>query len=163
MIVISSAISMRHTQFLSFGFSKNVAPRLLNSYIFSVKMLKILRKAQIFCTIRTTFTNVYLTITDGCGEVKLSFSAGQLGFIKRKTRKKFSVFEKMIENLVLKLKFNTILKVNRLSFVNVPKFMIYQIVAEFTNRGVSVDKIWFYTKTSHSNFNKFKFKKLRRI
>lgn len=140
-VIAGNVISTRGMNFLLFGFNKNIFFMFFNSYTFSVKMLKILRKSQILCTIKATPTNVYLTVINGCGEVKLSYSAGQVGFTKRKTRRKFSVFEKMIESLVLKLGRNSAFKIDRLSFFNIPKFIIYKVIAEFVSREVTVSKI----------------------
>jgi hypothetical protein len=120
---------------------KTVVLQILNSQILFTKMLKIFRKAQSFCIIKITSTNVFLTITNGCGEVRLSCSAGQVGFIKRKTRKKFLVFVKMIEYAVFKLGFNLLTKIDRLSFINTPKFVVHKVVIEFITRGISLNKI----------------------
>lgn len=141
-LMLSNIITfLKKDAFITTIVDDSAAPKFLGSRLLLTKMLKIFRKSQFFCIIKITSTNVFFTITNGCGEVKLCCSAGQVGFIKRKTRKKSLVFVKMIDYIIFKLGLNLLSKLDRLSFINTPKFLVYKIIAEFIARGIALNKV----------------------
>lgn len=139
--------------------------KFLNLRILSNKLLRIYRKAQTFCIIRVSRTNIFFTITNGCGEVKFSCSAGRVGFVKKKARINLIALTQILDSVIANMALNSLSSFDRLSFINVPKFMLYHVVKGLisNSNNITLKSVWFYTKTPHSNFKSFKFRKLRRI